>query len=232
MSSASRVCVPVSRIPELDLATDAGAEGVVLLGDDTLASHAHRAGLEVVALRVPVAPPYERLSDAVSSGLAPSLIIVDAPKPMPEDLLSIERVKSFCDRVVDALARIGEWAGERGHRVGVPSRVDSFYSGSLELTEAIRAARSAHVHWVLNTFDAVRCGDGLSGATDIGIDILAHVVAEDVRAGERVAPGEGTVEWVRLFEQLEPLGYVGAIEVGGPVESWPRSLAVLKAARG
>jgi sugar phosphate isomerase/epimerase len=234
--------VPVADEQDIRLAQDVGADGVVAASAEVLAI-ATAAGLEVAAVRWEIALPLGAapLPDAPEG----TSLLVAAPQPRPEDLRSFERIKAFRLACVRDLQELGARAESEGLRICVPSGVDSFFEGSLELCEIIRASRSEAVLWTMNTCDAEACGEGVSGATDVGGDLLGHVVAEDwAGPGEgggeaeypltgRCAPGQGgRVPFARLFEQLEFLEYEGLVEVAGPRDSWGEALRVLRDARG
>lgn len=231
-----RLCVPVTDEATLRSAEDAGADGVVLSHLDLLGSLRGARPL-VAAVRWDLALPYAELPPPRSGlGLA---VLVGAPRPLPSDVRSLERVKDFRIACVRSLQALGAWAERSEAVVSVASGVDTFFEGSLELTEMLRAAQSPSLRWTLNTCDAEACGEGVSGATDVGGDLLGHVVAEDwtgkpadgAELPGRCPPGAGQVPFPRLFEQLDFLAYEGAVEVVGAPEAWASALATLRQAR-
>lgn len=234
------LCVPIHDVHDLPAARDAGAEGCVVPPD--LLGPARRFGLAPLAVRWPeplaVAP-------SVSLPLEGARVVVTLPPPSEDDVRSFERVKSYRLACVRALRALAEWASACGGSVAVASGVETFFEGSLELCEAIRAARVEGLWWTLNSADAEACGEGVSGATDVGSDLLGHVIAEDwdgtpVRVSGRTAllPGRitpglgGCVPFDRLFEQLAFLDYEGPVELAGAPDSWAAGLAALRRARG
>jgi sugar phosphate isomerase/epimerase len=231
-----RLCVPVADEATLEMAKASEAEGIVLARLELLGSLRGVRPL-VAAVRCDLALPYAELPPP-RSGLGVT-ILVSAPTPSPPDVRSLERVKDFRIACVRSLQALGEWAERSDAVVSVASGVDTFFEGSLELTEMLRAAQSPALRWTLNTCDAEACGEGVSGATDVGGDLLGHVVAEDWSGAPgdggglpgRCAPGGGQVPFARLFEQLDFLAYEGAVEVAGAPEEWAGALAVLRQAR-
>lgn len=225
------LCVCVQHPDEPARAKATGAEGAVLVGGRTLWEACERSGLPVVAVRSPGCLPEAVTLPLVPPASPPTLILLAPPVPTDEDRRSLEKVKAFRLRVIEVLAEIADWAQDEGHRVCVGSRADSFFEGALELTELLRAVESDRVLYALNTYDAEECGDGLSGATDICGDILGHVVAEDRIGHARAVPGRGEIPFDRLFEQLDLLGYSGAIEVSATPDVWEEAIEYLKRAR-
>ncbi len=225
-----QLCVRIEAPEQIPLAREAGADGVVVAASG-LRAPAERAGLPVAALPLTYRLPHET-TPLMQAESPPSLVYVPAPCPDETDLVSMEAVKEFRLACIDALRRAGLWAERSGCILGVVSGIDTFFHGSLEVCELIRAAGSPAVRWVMNTFDAEASGEGISGATDVGGDLLAHILAEDSLDGGRVAPGQGNVPFGRLFEQLEFLGYEGAVEVVSPPDTWAEALEVLRRARG
>lgn len=229
-----RLCVPVRDDAEVAASVAAGADGVVLASPALLAT-ARSAGVAVGAVRCPLALPYETPPEqpAVPAG---TTVLLAAPTPQPGDTRSLERVKEFRLACIRALMHLGEWAERNDLTVCVASGVETFFEGSLEITEMLRAAQTPALRWTLNTCDAEASGEGVSGATDVGGDLLGHVVAEDWTGtpGEplgRCAPGQGSVPFGRLFEQLDFLGYEQAIEVAGGPARWAAAISVLREAR-
>ncbi len=226
------LCVSVRSKEEIARAQEAGAEAAVLSGGVELRGACEKAALPVIAVRLDFVPPEACPRDFLPTGQPPTLVLLPPPAPRPEDLRSVERVKSFLLRVASWFEEVAAWAEESDHTVAVTSRCDSFFETSLEITELLRAAGSERLMYSLNTFDAELAGEEFSGATDVAADILAHVVAEDRDAkDQRAAPGKGTLAFDRVFEQLTLLGYSGAVEVTGAPEEWSAAIEALRLAR-
>lgn len=121
---------------------------------------------------------------------------------------------------VTAFRRLGDWAGERGVRIGLENLMRPGAMTSSELLALVEAIDRPAIGLVLDTSHAHRCRLDVAaliracGALLIG----THISDNDGSADQHLTPGNGTVDWPAVMQALTDIGYTGLFNLEIPGE--------------
>jgi sugar phosphate isomerase/epimerase len=121
---------------------------------------------------------------------------------------------------VEAFQRLGDWAGERGVRIGLENLARRGASMPYEMLDLLAAIDHPAVGFTLDTSHANMIGlDPATLIRELGSYLIAtHISDNDGSGDQHRTPGNGSINWPAVVRALREVGYEGLFNLEIPGE--------------
>jgi len=121
---------------------------------------------------------------------------------------------------VEAFRRLGDWAGERGVRIGLENLAHRGASMPYEMLDLLAAIDHPAIGFTLDTSHANMVGlDPTTLIRELGSHLIAtHISDNDGSGDQHRTPGNGSVDWPAVTKALHEVGYTGLFNLEIPGE--------------
>lgn len=121
---------------------------------------------------------------------------------------------------VEAFRRLGDWAGERGVRIGLENLARRGASMPYEMLDLLAAIDHPAIGITLDTSHANMIGlDPTAMIREVGPHLIAtHISDNDGSGDQHRTPGNGSIDWPAVTKALREVGYTGLFNLEIPGE--------------
>jgi len=133
-----------------------------------------------------------------------------------------ERKRNLRDNA-SAFRRLGDYAGERGLRIGLENTMRRGAATPGDVLEIIEAVKHPAIGVTLDTSHAQVARLDIPGAVrELGPHLIAtHISDNDGSGDQHLTPGGGTIDWPPVMSALRECGYDGLFNLENPGERHP-----------